>query len=110
MVGEKIYCRYVGELVRGRDIWESPDEVTTRLSWAMKGGRGGKRRREKGQPTAAARRPKGTKRAGNQNGWEEHPRTLDWRVQGRGRAGQPGRPCYQRIEAVAGRSWWPGPL
>lgn len=59
---EKVNCRFVGEhSQRQGHLRESRVDVNS-LSWAMCG-------RERGEPGAAARRPRGTKKAGNQNGW-----------------------------------------
>lgn len=81
----KVYCRYVGEHSRRRDIWETPEGAWP--GWAGPCGRSGEGERV---VRAASRRQKIQKRVGNQNsdykgraagGKAAQP--LGWRVQGR---------------------------
>lgn len=64
VVKEKVYCEYMGEHSQSQGpLGESKVDMT--LSWAM----GGDRVEEREEPGAATRRPRGTKRIGNQNAW-----------------------------------------
>lgn len=65
MVEEKVHCRDMGSIARVRVIRESTEWTLSHV-----GGAGRERRGEqRGTRPEAARRPKGVKRAGNQNGW-----------------------------------------
>lgn len=66
MVEEKGYCRYAGEHSQRRGYLGESRVDVTRLSWAM-WEKGRARERERGDWSAAARKPTVQKGAGNQN-------------------------------------------
>lgn len=65
---KEVYCSYVGEYSQRQGSLGKARVAVTRLSYAVRRG-GGEKKGESGQPATADRRPKGSKRVGNQNGW-----------------------------------------